>query len=430
MKHIIKVKIPESIGPLNFPEYCIYCDQKAEKHEKHNFKLMDTDVEFKLPYCTTHARICRRNKIIDGVIFAICILIAVIGIYLFLGDFIPDWLYDMAPGYTFLIAGVLIIMLFYFPLKFAVGFILKAVTGYPADNPLGIFINDLKNSQTLVFMFDNEDFAHRFEAFNQKFTPASLLSTDSDSDIKTADQPVRRVMTQQMKKRIIWILAGAVLAVILSFAVSYGLTKLNAGREEISSSQQSELALEIESTATISTTDSDSMSLDWKTLEFIIPGNGLWQTEEGKYTAIGSVETIAWSEERYTGDIEISLDIESPNAFAAANIILYGNGISLSSGNLIFTVASDILAIVEGSIYDENDYTYMSFPTINFVGEKHTVLIKVVDRRATLYVDGVEISSVLLKDTTDTEGKIGLLKYWEIDEITFSNIQVKGTESP
>jgi hypothetical protein len=36
---------------------------------------------------------------------------------------------------------------------------------------------------------------------------------------------------------------------------------------------------------------------------------------------------------------------------------------------------------------------------------------------------------VFLQDTTDNEGKIGLLKYWEIDEITFTNIRVKGSKA-
>ena len=89
-----------------------------------------------------------------------------------------------------------------------------------------------------------------------------------------------------------------------------------------------------------------------------------------------------------------------------------------------------VLAIVEGSIYDDNDYTFLSGSDLNFNGEKHTILINIIDRKATLFVDGVKISSVFLKDSTDTGGKIGLLKYWEIEEIIFSNIRIKGTESP
>ncbi len=258
---------------------------------------------------------------------------------------------------------------------------------------------------------------------------ASLDVALSAEDIKLPETR-SRMKAGSKKKLIMRIMMGIFVTALVIFAGWYGLTKLNTGRDEISSTHQPELTLEAESNSALSTSDSDALPPDWQTPEFNIPGNGLWQKEGGKYTAIGSVETIAWSDEKYTGDIEISLDIESPNAFAAANIIVYGNGFTISPGNVIFTVANDILAIVEGSIYNEEDYTYMSFPALNFVEEKHTVLINIIDRRATLYVDGVEISSVFLTETVDNEGKIGLLKYWEIDEITFSNIQVKGIKSP
>ncbi len=223
---------------------------------------------------------------------------------------------------------------------------------------------------------------------------------------------------------------------LLVFVGWYGLTKLNGGRDIKSSVQLQELTLEAELASTLSTSDSNSIPPDWIIPEFIIPGNGSWNKEAGRYTAIGYIDTIAWSEEKYTGDIEISLDIESPpdiessKDYAAAFIIVYGNGITQSSGNLIFNVANDILSIVEGSIYDDNDYTFIAGSDVNFIGEKHTVLINIIDRKATLFVDGVEIGSVFLKDTTDTGGKIGLWKYWEIEEIIFSNIRIKGSEYP
>jgi hypothetical protein len=231
---------------------------------------------------------------------------------------------------------------------------------------------------------------------------------------------IEKVTVKQGKAT--WIV-GIVIAVIGGFLIYPEFAKPG------DVSDQAGVVEETQASTTISNQEDDRNLSEWKTPIFLIPDNGLWHQEGGKYTAIGSEDTIAWSEETYTGDIEISLEIESFNDYAGANIIVYGNGISLSSRNLIFTVG-DMLAIVEGSIYQEDDYTYVEPSGLFPFGGKHTAMINIKDRRATLFVDGVEISSVFLKDTTDTEGKIGLLKYWEFDEVTFSNIQVKGKESP
>jgi hypothetical protein len=258
----------------------------------------------------------------------------------------------------------------------------------------------------------------------------TFLSVANEQEILPEAAPI---LEKPQKKHLplplqISLLIGMV--ALFVFVGWYGLTKLNGGESSV---QLPELTLEAELASTLSTSDSNSIPPDWIIPEFIISGNGLWNKEAGRYTAIGLNDTIAWSEEKYTGDIEISLDIETSNSsndYAAAYIIVYGNGITMSSGNLIFNIANDILAIVEGSIYDDNDYTFLTFSDVNFVGEKHTVLINIIDRKATLFVDGVKIGSVFLKDTTDTGGKIGLLKYWEIEEIIFSNIRIKGSEYP
>jgi len=231
---------------------------------------------------------------------------------------------------------------------------------------------------------------------------ASLDVALSAEDIKLPGAG-RRTKADQKNKWIKRILIGIFAAAILIFAGWYGLGKLPLS-------------------------EAGGIPSVSKTADFIIPDNGLWQSEGGSYTAVGSLDTIAWSEGEYAGDIEISLDIESPNSFAAANIIVYGNGISLSSGNLIFTVANDLLAINKDSIYGEDNYLFDSASGLNFVEGKHTVLIKITDRKATLSVDGELISSVFLNEDINTSGRIGLLKYWEIDEITFSNIRIKGSE--
>jgi hypothetical protein len=180
--------------------------------------------------------------------------------------------------------------------------------------------------------------------------------------------------------------------------------------------------------AALPTSDPNTALSEWKVIEFVIPGNGLWLAEEGRYTAIGSEDTIAWSENTYAGNLEISYDVESPHAFAASNLIIYGNGGSMAPGNLIFSVASDLQAIWVDSIYGDGNFLFSSWSSLNFVEQKHSVLVSIIDRRARLFLDGEEIGSAFLDENINPSGKIGLLKYWEIREITFSNIHVRSLE--
>jgi len=140
------------------------------------------------------------------------------------------------------------------------------------------------------------------------------------------------------------------------------------------------------------------------------------------------MDTIVWSEDIFSGDIELSLELESSNSFTGASVILFGNGGSLASGNLIFTIVSDQQGIIADSIYDNGHWLSGSVNSLNFIDQKHTVLISVIDRKASLFVDGVEIGTVFLDENINTSGKIGLLKYWEIHDISFSNIHLRVSE--
>jgi hypothetical protein len=185
---------------------------------------------------------------------------------------------------------------------------------------------------------------------------------------------------------------------------------------------------EVQAGSLITNSDVQNALSDWRTISFILPGDGLWQEDGGRYSAIGSKDTIAWSEEMLAGDVEISLDIESSSSYGAATIIVYGNGRSMASGNLIFTIASDLQAILADSIYDNGTYLFDTLATINMENQKHQVRISIIDRKASFFLDGDEISSVFLDDEINSSGRIGLLKYWEIHDITFSNVRVRSTE--
>ncbi len=188
--------------------------------------------------------------------------------------------------------------------------------------------------------------------------------------------------------------------------------------------------------AAAQSTDSDAepsaVGADWTAVEFEIPNDGLWtESEDGSYTAVGSANTIAWSKETFEGDLEISLEVSSSSSSpSAANIIVYGNGTFLSKGNLIFTVASDLLAISETSIYEGGGGTYLhvTAASLDLQDQVHTVLISIKDREASMSLDGEEVGTVLLADEIRSEGKIGLLKIPEVSEISFQNIRVRAAE--
>lgn len=181
--------------------------------------------------------------------------------------------------------------------------------------------------------------------------------------------------------------------------------------------------------ATLPSSDPNGGLSEWKAIEFVVPGNGLWLEEDGRYAAIGSKDTIAWSDDLFDGDIEVSLEVESSTPSSAANVILYGNGGSLAPGNLIFTIASDHQSILADTIYEGGTYLFTSMNSLSFGDQRHTVLISIVDRKASLFVDGEEAASVFLDENINTSGRIGLLKYWEIHDVAFSSIRVRESES-
>jgi hypothetical protein len=123
------------------------------------------------------------------------------------------------------------------------------------------------------------------------------------------------------------------------------------------------------------------------------------------------------------------LEVESSSPFSAANVILYGNGRSLAPGSLIFTIASDQQSILADSIYDSGTYLFASVSSLDFGEQRHTVWISIVDRMASLSVDGEEIAAVFLDENINTSGRIGLMKYWEIHDVAFSSIRVRESGS-
>jgi hypothetical protein len=184
--------------------------------------------------------------------------------------------------------------------------------------------------------------------------------------------------------------------------------------------------------STGSDTDATSAGPEWSTVDFAVPDDGLWnKSGDGSYTAIGSANTIAWSEESFEGDLEILLEVTtSSSSYTQANIIVYGNGMFLSEGNLIFTIAPELLAISETSVFEGEGGRYLHSTTasLDLQDQVHTVLISIKDGKASMSLDGDEVGTVFLDDEIRSEGKIGLLKIWEASELSVQSIRVRNPE--
>jgi hypothetical protein len=174
--------------------------------------------------------------------------------------------------------------------------------------------------------------------------------------------------------------------------------------------------------------DTSGSLTEWMGIEFAIPDDGLWLEENGKYSARGSTDTIAWSEETFAGDMEIALSVGSATPLAAASIVVYGDGASQTPGNLIFTIANDLQAILADSIYDNGTYLFASTDRVEFGEQEHAVVIRIVDRKATLILDGTTVGSALLDETIHSDGRIGLFKWGGISNVTFSSLRIRGSE--
>ena len=170
---------------------------------------------------------------------------------------------------------------------------------------------------------------------------------------------------------------------------------------------------------------SAAVGSDWTSVAFRIPSGNLWRQADGSYTAVGSKDTIAWSEEVYEGDLELSVDVESPSADGGVDIIVYGDGQGFSRGILIFTVANDGQWIAADTLYQGARFLTTAGSGVYFDGQRHTLGIRIADRQAALTWDGREIVSTFLGDEINSTGRIGLYKYWERPEMTFSNVRVR-----
>jgi len=154
-----------------------------------------------------------------------------------------------------------------------------------------------------------------------------------------------------------------------------------------------------------------SKNVSGSSITFNIPNNNLWNPpSDGSYTVAGNEDTIAWSNVINEGDLELSFDIQFQSADGEGDIIIYGNGVGLSDEQLFFGFGPVHSKIMAGTPYESRylDDLWMMDVDVN---KKHSIKIRIVNRKASLFFDSVEILSAFIPEDVNTSGRIGIYKY-------------------
>ena len=189
--------------------------------------------------------------------------------------------------------------------------------------------------------------------------------------------------------------------------------KLNVDDNE-SQSVEIEIALFVDERGNLVITTGEAdpgKNISGSTIMFNIPNEVLWnQSSDGSYTVSGNEDTTAWSNMVVEGDLDLSFDIQFQGPNGEGAIIIYGNGSSLSDEQLFFGFGPINSKIMAGTPYDSRflDDLWMTDVDIN---KKHPVTIRIVNRKASLFFDGIEILSAMIPEDINTSGKIGIYKY-------------------
>lgn len=254
------------------------------------------------------------------------------------------------------------------------------------------------------------------------------------------DQPpvAEAVVAVPSKKRStlpLWVLALIGLAVVIVLGV-VGLWLIPRLNSAPSSPPSPTIALVADSTDVTVPDLTQSLEpsaepgwSDLRPLTFEIPSDFLWtQSGDGSYTALAQHDndSFAWSHEIVEGDLILNLDITSDDDYFMGHIIVYGDAMGFSDGNLIFQIG-DENRIIKHSVYIDEELTFLAGYNTDREGQGQTyaVTIEVIDDTASLFVDGRKVISAPLDDEVNRSGRIALFRYWPAEEVTFSNIQVK-----
>jgi len=160
-----------------------------------------------------------------------------------------------------------------------------------------------------------------------------------------------------------------------------------------------------------------------KVLSFKITEYEFWQKlSNNSYFVTGDQDTFIWTEESFSGDISLHVDIEGDAENCEGVIILCGGGKGFSKHGLIFNIAHDFQSIRTYTFFSGMKYLVRGDRSVNFLKQKHKMSIKIVGNEALLFLDEEKILKTELPANMRREGKIGLYKYKKRPEVTYSNI--------
>lgn len=170
---------------------------------------------------------------------------------------------------------------------------------------------------------------------------------------------------------------------------------------------------------------SEASEPDWRPISFTIPNDGSWtQPTETSYFANGDLtDSFAWSDEIIEGDFSLRLEIESDfDNYGEGMVIVYGEGQSWSLGCLIFNITGYWQAIRIDTIYGDDHWLVYNEQRLE--NKSYTMIIEIKGNTAKLFADEQLVASIMLPGNVNRRGRIGLVKYWESADVSFSNIQI------
>ena len=92
---------------------------------------------------------------------------------------------------------------------------------------------------------------------------------------------------------------------------------------------------------------------------------------------------------------------------------------------MIFGINGLWQAIRIDTVYSDSDEIWLDYKERNLTKKNYTMTIEVKGDKAYLYADDILVASTTIPTKANHSGKIGLVKYWESADVTFSNILIK-----
>lgn len=187
----------------------------------------------------------------------------------------------------------------------------------------------------------------------------------------------------------------------------------------------------------VNTPISTKIDGEWRTVSFTFGDEDLWNPYENNGIYAAKKQTsdtaFAWSEETIEGDFTLTVDITfdgkqyGDDLDDTCIILVYGDGLGWSYGNLRFLLGRDWHSIEKNLPFHQGeDFLGSNASHLDINGNTYHITVEVIDGIANLYVDDRKVVSGRLDEEVIQNGKIALEKFFDSRMgCTFSNIRIK-----